>query len=516
MKKTLLFISSVFIFIISGNAQGGFQWAQREGDQSNGRIIATDNAGNSYVYGGIYATTTIGGQTLDIANGVNFIVKYNNTGSPVWVKQLDSMDVSDLDCSSTDLYVTGRYHPGASFGGTAVTGGSGWDGYIARVNASGSLTWMMTVTNTATYESVNSVTIDNSGNIYVTGTYSGTMAMIGSTTLTGPGWESMFLLKIAPGGTVTWSDVATANSGGNVSGNRIEVSSSGDLYVVSSTGGDTVHYDSFPYFAGSYDAELLLRYNNAGTVLGMAEVNHNSQDNVTSMTVDASGNVYTLQTNYLTSFDLNKYSPSLDTLWMITDGTGGHLSVRDVEVTQSGEIIVAGDVGEDATFGGTTTVYDNGGGNGFLAFYTNTGNYISLEEITGSVFMGSAGLDANDNVYLTGNLNDSASFDAINLTTNSVEAMFLAKYNLATGITSIQENSFLAYPNPCSDILNCTLKPSFGTADVTIYNVLGRKVYERETEPGLLQINLSEYKSGIYLLNIKNNNSTITRKIIVQ
>ncbi|MCW3102322.1 MAG: C-terminal target protein [Bacteroidetes bacterium] len=516
MKKTIFLLYSSFILSSSLSAQS-FQWAQREGDDSNGYTICTDNTGNSYVYGRIFMSTTIGGQSLNMANGDHFIAKYDNTGSSIWVKQLDSMEVSDLDCNSTDLFVTGRFHTGASFDGTAVTGSgtTSWDGYIARVSAGGTLNWVKTITNPTTYETANSVSIDNSGNAYIAGTFSGSSAMIGSTTITGSGGESMFLLKLAPDGSILWSKTSSANPGGSVQGNRIEVSTLGDIYVMSTADGDTAHYDGIPYFAGSYPAELLLHYNVAGTLMDMAEINHSYQDNVTAMTVDAGGNVYTLQTNYLTSFTLSKFNAALDTLWMTTDGTGGHLSVTDVEVTPAGQVIVAGHVSEDATFGGVNTVYNSGGQPGFLAYYTSGGSYSSLTEIPGSLYMGQIGLDALENVYMTGAVADTASFGTVDLTTTGSEAMFLAKYGISTGIASAEKGSISVYPNPCAGKLNCALEALPGTSAVALYNTLGEKVYEEAAATGLLQIDLSGYEKGIYLLNVSNGGSVLTKKIVV-
>ncbi|MCW3070469.1 MAG: hypothetical protein JWO44_359 [Bacteroidetes bacterium] len=513
MKKTILFFYSV-ILSFSAGAQS-FQWAKREGDQSTGKKIATDNAGNSYVYGGIFTTTTIGGQSLDPANGRNFIVKYDNAGNSLWVKQLDSMEIFGLECTATDVYVAGRYGTGAAFGGTAVAGGSGWDGYVARLNTAGNVAWIQTINNPATYESANSVSVDNMGNLYVTGTYVGAMATIGSSTFTGTyGLESMFLLKMAPGGSITWSQTVTTDDG-SASGNLVEVAPSGDIYVMSSAFGDSVYYGSMYYQAGSYEAELLLHYSNSGTALEMAEVNHNSQDNVTAMTVDGSGNVYTLQTNYLMSFTLAKYSATLDTTWITGDGGGGHLSVPDLEVTQSGEVIVIGQVSEDATFGGSLTVHDYGGGNGFLAYYNSAGSFISLKEMPGNIFMGPAALDASDNVYITGALTDSASFDGTDLTSSGVEAMFVAKYGVSTGLASIKEGRLLVYPNPCAGILNCTLEGFSGTASIELYNELGEKVYEKAAGTGNLQIDLSSEKPGIYFLSIGTDESVMRKKIVV-
>jgi hypothetical protein len=513
MKKSLLLFSS-FLISASMIAQG-FQWAKREGNQTEGRLISTDAAGNSYVYGGIYITTTVGTQTLDPLNGEDFIAKYDNAGTFQWVKQMDSLDVSDLAATSGGVFITGRFRTGAMIGSTSLAGTSGWDGFIASLDAAGNVSWVKTINNPNTYESANSIAVDNSGNLYVSGTYGGTTASIGTTTLTGPGFESMFMLKMTSGGNITWSKTASANAGGSVSSGEIEVAPSGDIYVMSSADGDTAHYDSFTYFAGSYPAELLLHYSNSGSILDMAEINHSYQDNVTSITVDGNGNVYTLQTNYLMSFSLNKFNASLDTVWMKTDGGGGHLSVRNVEVLQTGEILVIGEVDEDATFGTNWTVYDYGGGNGFLAYYNSAGTFMTLEEIPGSVFMGSGDIDGSNNVYLTGSFNDSASFDAIDLSSPGVSSMFLARYNTAvSGITSLTENAVSVYPNPCAEILTCDLRGFATSSRVRIFNALGEIVYDKQASPELLKIDLTDEKPGIYLMNLYTDGSVKTKKII--
>jgi hypothetical protein len=513
MKKTLLLLYSLFTFSLTLSAQS-FTWAKREGDQTEGNIVCSDNAGNTYVYGRFYAAATIAGQMLNVANGDHFIAKYDPMGNPLWVRQLNSMEASELVCTSSDVYLSGRFGAGATFNGTPVGNGSGWDGYVAKVSASGGLSWFTSITNPSTYESANSVDVDNSGNIYATGNFNGGTATIGTTTLTSSGGASMFLLKLNSSGSVSWAKSFTGIVGGSVSGDMIKVADSGDLYVKTTAEGDTAYYDSFHYFAGSYPAELLLHLSNTGSYLHYTELNHISQDNITSMTLDAGGNVYTLQTNYLTSFTLSKFNSQLGSLWSTTDGTGGHLSVRSVLVNQSGQVIIAGDVGEDATFGGSHIVHDHYGSNGFIATYNGSGAYSSVKVIPGSIFMGSASLDGSDNLYLTGSMTDSASFDAINLTSNNVATMFLARYGAATGIESYQENSFSVYPNPCSGMLTCELKSSEATT-IQLYNAIGEKVYERTVSSERLQIDLSGFKKGIYFMSVTNKETLSTQKILV-
>ncbi|MFY9309868.1 MAG: T9SS type A sorting domain-containing protein [Bacteroidia bacterium] len=512
----LLFCTILFSFSFSLTAQS-FQWAKKEGNQTNGKKITTDDAGNSYVYGEIFATTTVGGQNLDPANGDYFIIKYDNAGAVVWVKQLDSMEVSDIASTNTDVFLTGRFGTGASFAGTPVAGGSGWDGFVARVSASGSLVWVETLTNAGSYESVNSLALDGGGNIYVTGVYRGATATMGTTMLTGNyGLESMFLIKMASDGNITWTQSVTSDDG-SASGGSVSVAPSGNIYVMSTAFGDSVYYGSMYYYAGPYEAELLVHYNSSGTALDFIEINHISQDNVTDMYVDGNSNVYTLQTNYLTSYTLAKYSPALDTIWVLADGMGGHLSVGEIEINQAGQVIVVGDVGEAATFGNTTTVQ---AGVGFLAYYTPTGTFISVKQIPGSsVFMRSASRDSSDNIYITGTFTDTVNFDGIELIATGVNASFVAKYGFgSTGLelTTLTEENISIYPNPCSSgLLTCEVSKSAGEVNVELYNVTGEKIYQGRLNEELNQIDLSGKAAGMYMVNISTQNKVVGKRIVL-
>jgi hypothetical protein len=213
------------------------------------------------------------------------------------------------------------------------------------------------------------------------------------------------------------------------------------------------------------------------------------------------------------SFRLSKFNAALDTTWTIGDGGGGHLTVSDVEVLPSGEVLVSGTVDEDATFSGTT-VYDYVGSNGFLAKYTSGGVFSSIEVIPGSIFAGGADLDAAGDVYITGTMTDSASFDAINLTSNNIEAMFLARYSLATGISTNENGKISVYPNPCSNLVNCDLTALKGKSVITLFNQMGQKVFEKEAQQGVSKLDMSEMTPGLYLLQITNDNQRSTSRII--
>jgi len=90
----------------------------------------------------------------------------------------------------------------------------------------------------------------------------------------------------------------------------------------------------------------------------------------------------------------------------------------------------------------------------------------------------------------------------------------------ATGINeTIRQNSFSLYPNPASDLLN--LQFTFSTSTNTIIsvkNILGQKIFSQQIPPlrNTFQLNISEWKNGIYIIQIKSDSQTYTHRFIKQ
>lgn len=97
----------------------------------------------------------------------------------------------------------------------------------------------------------------------------------------------------------------------------------------------------------------------------------------------------------------------------------------------------------------------------------------------------------------------------------------MGQFVVTNSTTGIKQNSqistrVLIYPNPSSDILNIVSKEiSIEGSALTIYNVLGEKVYFSEKiSSSSCQINTSQFVSGLYTLELKNNSIIITHKFI--
>ncbi|MEN6446018.1 MAG: SBBP repeat-containing protein [Candidatus Cloacimonas sp.] len=86
----------------------------------------------------------------------------------------------------------------------------------------------------------NSIAVDANGNSYVTGTFYGSSATFGSTTLTGSGYDDIFVAKMDSNGNWLWARQA----GGTLSdlGNSIAVDANGNSYVTGTFDGSSATY----------------------------------------------------------------------------------------------------------------------------------------------------------------------------------------------------------------------------------------------------------------------------------
>ena len=86
---------------------------------------------------------------------------------------------------------------------------------------------------------------------------------------------------------------------------------------------------------------------------------------------------------------------------------------------------------------------------------------------------------------------------------------------VSTEETISDEQSFTVYPNPAKDIVRLSTDNSQWTT-VRIYNVLGMMIEEIEINSNEIEINVSDYKTGIYFINVSNEELNVTKKIVVE
>jgi len=283
------------LFVAKLDASGNFLWAKRAGGNNNerGKSITLDNSGNLYVTGDFRDTTMIG-QTTMISSGSYdaFIAKLDAGGNYVWAKKIggNSYDFgrSIIVDKNDNLYVTGDFSSTANFGSTTLTSAGESDMFVTKLNSAGNFLWAKKAGSTTWDDVGNSIAIDDSSNLYVTGHFGG-FAAFGTNTINSSGSKDMFIAKLNSAGDFLWAKKAGGSS--DDSGNDLVVDGSGNQFVIG-TFYNSATFGAQNLIANGYDEIFITKINPSGEFLWARRAGGDNYDSGDAIAIDKRGNKY--------------------------------------------------------------------------------------------------------------------------------------------------------------------------------------------------------------------------------
>ena len=404
MKKTI-FTILVFFLPVSLFAQWAIKMGGTNTDQ--GKSMVVDESGNTYITGNFQGTAD-----FDPGNGI-----YNLISN-----------------GAIDIFLA-KYAPDGSFI---------WAKNIGGINIDGA----------------NSIAIDGSGNLIVTGYFRSTVDFDPDNetyNLSSIGQDDVFFAKYAPDGSFIW-----AKSFGGTSydyGGSIVVDGIGNLYIIGYFE-DTADFDPgigthiLINNSGGRDV-YFAKYAPDGSFIWAYSFGDTPWDFGRSIAVDESGNVYiagefegtadfdpgvgiyNLTSNGLSDIFFAKYSSDGSFLWAANFGGTSYDYGGSLVIDGSGDSYITGAFQGTADFdpsGGTHNLISAGNLDIFFAKYSSDGSLIWANRVGGtdSDFGSSLVVDGNGNSYITGAFRDTVDFDhgagSSNLTSNGNYDIFFAKY----------------------------------------------------------------------------------------
>jgi hypothetical protein len=84
-----------------------------------------------------------------------------------------------------------------------------------------------------------------------------------------------------------------------------------------------------------------------------------------------------------------------------------------------------------------------------------------------------------------------------------------------TAINEVVDASTEIYPNPASNLLNI-VSYAVKINTVSIYNLNGQEVLNTTVNANQIKLNTSNIANGVYIIDVKSNNSSIKRKLIIE
>lgn len=299
------------IFIAKFDTYGNFIWAKSMGGSSadSGIFLAVDSVGNSAITGlfsgsvdfdpGLETTTLTSDGDWDI-----YVSKFDPNGNFLWSKRRGGTgrDIGDgvgFD-SAGNLYSSGIFSGSVDFDpgpetSTLTSFGSN-DVFISKFDTSGNYLWAKKFGGSSSDGSA-PVSVDSSGNIYLSGDFSGTVDFDPTDTvlnLTAAGSKDNYISKLDSSGNYRWTK-RIGSSGAGATGARTAIDSSGNVFYTGDFTG-TVDFDSgtdtSTLTSSGLNDIFISKLDSSGNFIWAKAMGSSGADRGQAIAVDKSGNVY--------------------------------------------------------------------------------------------------------------------------------------------------------------------------------------------------------------------------------
>ena len=339
--------------------------------------------------------------------------------------------------ASGNVYITGSIQGTANFApsGTpsSVTSTGGRDVFVAKYSNTGSLIWVKDLrgANSASVGQGAAITVDASGNVIVSGTFTGTINFDpsgnGNTSYTAASRNDTFVAKYNGSGALIWAKQVVGSGNSFDQGYAVAVDTSGNI-AVGGTFQGTATFGAKSYTAGGSSDTFVTKLDTNGNFLWtQATVGSGlSLASASGLTFDPSGNVVltgfyvgvvnfdptnTLQLQSVGSRNIfiQKLGTSGNVLW--TDSVGGtDIDQGNSVVTDpSGNVYVTGTFSSIADFNpgaGTANLTAGGFEDAFILKLDSSGAYVWAKDLrtTGNNAAQGSGiaLDAAGHIFVGG------------------------------------------------------------------------------------------------------------------
>ncbi len=177
-NKTLQSLDKDILLSKDYGSPPNLNWAGQFGGSANDNTcdIVTDGTGNIYISGSFSGEISVGSETyksVGLVDGI--IIKVNNSGSLLWAKQLSPTRGESLKTfalcvdGSGNIYVTGYYTGDVILGGYSLPSDAYYNLFFTKLNSSGDILMASYHINNGDNEVGYKIDADDSGNIYIIG-----------------------------------------------------------------------------------------------------------------------------------------------------------------------------------------------------------------------------------------------------------------------------------------------------------------------------------------------------------
>jgi len=482
-------------FVTKTDPLGNVLWAKRfNGTSTNSSIgIAIDSLGNIYTTGRFSGTTTFGNSTLEAQSDEDiFVVKQDSEGNVLWVSQFTGTQNQIFILSGARTITTdtqGYIYTAGYFGFDNITFGNitltrpinvARSAFIVKQDPSGNVLWAKNFEATKSTQ-VEKITTDAFDNLYITGTFWGTV-IFGNTTLTNSDeTNDLFLAKLDSSGEVIWAkhfDIVSSDTPiPSFDSYDITVDQIGNIYLVGNfygelQAGSTTLISSSP----EIKTPFVIKTNNLGEPLWAKRFTCGAPSLGNGITSDISGNIYITG-----AFEKNIDFDGI-TFNSFGSNNPNYPDFPDAFILKMDDL---GTVEWAVKYG---------------ALRNDSGTAITT--------------DSEGNVLVLGRFELDVNFGTTWLNSAGWSDIFLLKLSESLATNKNRIDDFSAYPNPTNDFITLDFSDYDNTElYAEVFTILGQKIKVFENISSSEKLDLSELTAGIYLLKINYNGAVQTIKI---
>jgi hypothetical protein len=408
-----------------------------------GQDIAVDNSGNIYITGAYTGTTKFGAIEKTSTGSTDiFIAKYNSSGVVQWVKSAGGENAEGASSIAVDangnVYVIGSHGGEATFESTTLSTYGGSDVFIVKYNSSGVFQWVKAAGGEQDDEGLG-IAVDNSGGVYITGSYIDYAHFSPSITINAAGESDIFIAKMDDTGAFIW--VQTAGGANKDLGQDIVADNTG-VYLTG-TFESTATFGAYSKTATGLSDIFIAKYNTSGVAQWVKSAGGSADDHGMSIALDGSGNLYTtgfyygtatfesttIGTGIVNTYEifLTKYNTSGALQWAQTAGGTGFDNGLGVAANAT-NVYITGFFTGSAAFG-SKNVSGQGETDIFVAKYNTSGVCQSAQSAGGTLQDNgqSVALDTSGKAYITGRYVGTATFGTTSKTSQGLTDIFVIK-----------------------------------------------------------------------------------------
>lgn len=357
-----------------------------------------------------------------------------------------AMDV----CSDKNgnVIITGYYDdPIVSFGTYTLSNLSGnSEVFICKYDPNGNVLWAKTSAG-SNLNCGTSISCDSIGNIFLSGTYSSPVFVLGSFTLTNSGGVKPFIAKLDPSGNILWLKGGVGNIDGNPS---IATERNGNTYMIGTFDSPTMTFGSFVLNnTNNFQEMFLVKYDSNGNVNWATKAGGIGYDYGTAVSLDSIGNIYvagnfysssitfgtnTLMNSGLGDFYIAKYNSNGTAIWAKKANCIGNDLANAISTDKHGNSYLAGIFTHSVLVFNTYTLTNNSFQNNFfLSKFDSLGNIVWAKAASSYTFSNQKCTSVYadlENIYIAGSFNTKISLDTYTLyapSSPSLDPMYIAK-----------------------------------------------------------------------------------------